>query len=725
MLEKISRTVIYIACGALIIIPFIVTDNLFFPYVTGKNLLFRIAVEVMLVCWIVLVIHDSKFIPRKSLLFTSFSLFVMWMLVATLLGDNVTRSFWSNFERMEGWVTLAHLLALFVVLIGFFQTKVQWRRLWYATTAAATVMSVWAIIERFSYSIAELDRISISFGNPTYLAGYILLHLGIVVWLWWSHRADSSSRFFSDWKSWVYMGISVLYLLTIWFAGSRGTVLGVMGGVGIFALLSALWSRERPQLRKSSIVILLVIALCVGGFFALKDTSVVQDNVMLSRFAEISLSEGTSGTRFTIWKMALDAGSDHIVTGWGQGNFINVFAEYFEPSLYGQEPWFDRTHNVFLDWFIAGGLLGFLGYLSLFVTSLILIWKSEMDFVEKALFTALLGAYAIHNSFVFDNITSYIPFILLLGFFHRRGVTYEQQESSTSSTQSSFISSAVLVVGVILIILFNRPIYVQAHSLLDGLRYVNAGEYEQAYAHFDAALTMHPTGRQEVREQLAQVMATLYRNGVDKEIFTEYVNRAQAELELEIADNPNNLRPYTYYVNTLQFKGENERALEVIDVMLEKSPQRQLTYFQKANIYEIQGEVDKALEVYGDAYHVDTSVGSVLVIYASSLIDNGRVAEAQELLREHFGTTVVVSQDLIKAYDDAGLYKETIPILEEQVRRDSHRLDVHIYLIAGLYKAGEYDRAIEVARSLERFSEVRDQIPAIIADIQSRELRVE
>jgi O-antigen ligase len=53
------------------------------------------------------------------------------------------------------------------------------------------------------------------------------------------------------------------------------------------------------------------------------------------------------------------------VFGWGQENFNYVFNKYYNPAMFDQEQWFDRAHNEFLDWLIAGGLPAFFLYISL------------------------------------------------------------------------------------------------------------------------------------------------------------------------------------------------------------------------------------------------------------------------------------------------------------------------------------------------------------------------
>jgi len=57
------------------------------------------------------------------------------------------------------------------------------------------------------------------------------------------------------------------------------------------------------------------------------------------------LQEGTTESRFIVWNMAWKGFEEHPVLGWGQESFNYVFNKYYNPKLYNQEQWFDRTHD--------------------------------------------------------------------------------------------------------------------------------------------------------------------------------------------------------------------------------------------------------------------------------------------------------------------------------------------------------------------------------------------
>ena len=114
----ITATARWITLGSLFLIPFLplyVANELFFPFITGKAFAFRVLVEIAAASFILLAILDKKYRPQFSWLLAVFGMFVGWMALANALGVHPEKAFWSNFERMDGWVTLVHVFVLFVV----------------------------------------------------------------------------------------------------------------------------------------------------------------------------------------------------------------------------------------------------------------------------------------------------------------------------------------------------------------------------------------------------------------------------------------------------------------------------------------------------------------------------------------------------------------------------------------------------------------------------------
>src|SRR3989338_6077616 len=116
------------ALSALFLIPLaplIVANGFFFPFITGKAFYFRTLVEIAFVAWAVLAVLDKEYRPRFSIIGLAVLAFVLWMFVADAFAINAHNAFWSNFERMEGWVLLAHLLGFFFATSAVLRREVK------------------------------------------------------------------------------------------------------------------------------------------------------------------------------------------------------------------------------------------------------------------------------------------------------------------------------------------------------------------------------------------------------------------------------------------------------------------------------------------------------------------------------------------------------------------------------------------------------------------------
>src|SRR3989344_3539067 len=159
-----------------LIIPFVISTSMFFPFITGKNFLFRILVELLFGVWVLLALKDPAYRPRFSWLFAALVLFVAWMGVATFFSIDPVKSFWSNFERMEGYVTILHLFLYFIAAFAILHAQKLWTRFFEYSVIASAAMGVYAICQ--AAGIIPVDqggvRLDGTLGNATYFAAYLL-----------------------------------------------------------------------------------------------------------------------------------------------------------------------------------------------------------------------------------------------------------------------------------------------------------------------------------------------------------------------------------------------------------------------------------------------------------------------------------------------------------------------------------------------------------------------
>ena len=450
-------------------IPFIISYTWYFPFITGKNFTFRILIEILFALACLLALKDPAYRPRFSWVSIGMLALLITSTLSTLLSVDPVKSFWSNFERMEGLVGLIHLVAWFYIASIVLTTEKLWNRFLQVSVLASAIMGGYVLLQLGG--IFAIDQGGIrtdgTFGNAIYLAVYMLFHIFFTLLLMVRER-----RYV--WMHILYGAAVILQTIGLYYAATRSATLGLLGGLLVSALWIIVFGKEYKRLRTWSFSVIAVVLILVAVFMVARQSHFVSTSPVLSRFASISTDETTIKSRFMIWGMASQGFMEHPIFGWGLDNFNFVFNKYYNPQMWQQEQWFDRAHNGYIDWAIAGGLLGLLAFLSLFVTALwTFIRSSAFSTPERAVLIGLLAAYAFHSFFVFDNLMSSVYFFLLLLMAHtasKRDVPRAMVMTRPVPDALYAIALPIIVVGVAVGGYFlNAPGIHTSSILIDGL----------------------------------------------------------------------------------------------------------------------------------------------------------------------------------------------------------------------------------------------------------------
>ncbi len=375
-MKNFAKYAIYTGLWAVLLIPFYVANTMFFPYITGKNFAFRIIVELIFAIWLYLAYIDEKYRPKFSWIVGAVSLFVLIMAIADLNAVAPMKAFMSNYERMDGWVTLIHLLMYVIVFGSFMKGEKIWNNFFKTSLAFSVIMIIPVIKE---WVTTGTGRVSVTLGNPIYVAIYFLFNFFLALILLnkelIKNKTDSFKAVFSNWFTYIYSIAAIICAYGIWRTGTRGVIIGLIGGLIVASIIILIFEKNNKLTKKVSIVIITASVIIFGLFFALKNTDFVKNNGVLSRFASLSLNSN-EGRRY-VWPMAIEGFQEKPLLGWGQDGFNYIFNKYYDARMYNQEQWFDRAHDMPLDMLVAGGILGLVSYLLIFVALIYLIWKNR------------------------------------------------------------------------------------------------------------------------------------------------------------------------------------------------------------------------------------------------------------------------------------------------------------------------------------------------------------
>ena len=710
-------------------IPFIIADgrvfpNFFFPYITGKNFAFRILVELMAGGYLLLALRDPKYRPRASWIFWAVAAFVAWMAVATLFSVDPIKSFWSNFERMEGYLTVLHLFVYFVVMGAVLATEDLWNRFLNTSIGVSAVMGFYALAQAlhlfgFAPSSQSGARADTSFGNATYLAVYMLFHIFLTLFM--LTRTRKSPLLQS-----LYGVALVLQFVALFLTETRGAQLGVIGGI-VVAALWVLWQAREPQwrfLRRSALGGLIAIAVLVGGFIAIRNTSFVRNSTALSRLASISLNDSTVRSRLIyIWPMALKGGLEKPVTGWGQENFNYVFNQNYQPGMWDQEQWFDRAHNQFLDWLIAGGVPAFLLYVSFFALAVwAIIRSSRLSAPEQGALLGLLAGYAFNNLFVFDNLISAAYFFALLAFVHglsRRELPGRLWLSRPMGEHGLAVAAPVVLAAIALGgWALNAPGMARANTLVSALQ-TSGQDAAAGLTGFKQALEVPtwpgtPLGYQEAVEQMFQVASAgvAPSTSVSPQLKQDYYTTTYDAAQALLAQRRGDARLELYFGSFLGSFGQNAEALAHLKTALELSPDKQQILYQLGLLYLQSGDAHSALAHLKKAFDEAPENDQARVFYAAGYYYAGDRAAGDALLTERWGTTAVDDPQLLTVYTNTKMYDRVIAIWQGRVAKSPNDPQTLLGLASAYFVSGDKQNTIATLQKIIQIN------PAAAAQVQ-------
>lgn len=719
--EKIFLWIIKIGLWLIPFLPLYVSYTMLFPFITGKNFAFRIIVEIIFALWAGIAFAKPEYRPRLSPLLKAATVFIVILFLADLFSPNPYRAFFSNYERMEGFMMIFHLYLYFLMLLGVFKTRRDWLIFFHSTLAASFLVSIIALLQKFGLRVSLQGgfRVDSTIGNPAYLAAYLIFHVWLAIYL-----------LYQFWRNWwlraVYVILFLFYALIIYFTATRGAILALIASSFIFAAsIIWLWPKIFPNTkrlaRKISAVVLAIFILVPLLLFVLRNSNFVVSNTVLQRLTSISLSDKTTQARFAIWGTSFKGVLDRPILGWGQENYYLIFQKYFNPKLYSSEPWFDRSHNIIFDWLVHAGLLGLLSYLAMIGSALWMIWRSLKISADRILpgliLVSVFLTHFLQNIFVFDNLNTYLLFFSFLAYsdfwsFQSGNTAIEEtQKKSRTSRQNS----ARFIIGflAILILVFGSGYFLHIKPILEAKILIQSLQLHQAKAPMDVligsfkkALSYNTFGDTEVREQLASIARGIPGNTIyTPEEQKQFVEFSIAELKKESSIPAKDVKHIIFLASVLDRSASlNPAYLQEAEVTvleaLRISPTKQMMYYELAQIYVMAGQFDKAIKTLEEASLLEPKdyqpiINIIIVAAASQKLDvvketslklNWKIIDQEALLR--LGTVYLNLRD----YNNAKKVYETL------VYDFPKKAEYHSKLSAILAELNEIDEAIGHAK---------------------------
>lgn len=709
-----KKVALWTALIPLFLIPFIplyIANDLFFPFITGKGFAFRVLVEIALAGYVLLALVDKRYRPRFSWTWILYAALTVWMFLANLLAVNAHKAFWSNYERMDGWVTLVHVFVFFVILGSVMTADRLWRKWWLFFLSGAALVSIYSLFQLAGMADIHQGgaRVDATLGNAAYLAVYMLFVTAVALW----QGLESKG-----WMRYLLLGFAFITAFILFTTETRGAVIGLAGAIGLGSLL---WMFEAGKKKTRLIAggVFLGLLVLVGAFFAFKDSTFIKSDPTLARISSISAADGS--TRFTLWSMALEGVAERPVFGWGQEGFNYVFQKHYRPELYAQEPWFDRAHNTYFDWVIAGGIPALLLFLALLASAVFALFQKGASRPERVMLIAALAAYAFQALFVFDNLWSYVPLAALLAAAHavssRPWAFFERLPELRDDSASTVATPAIAAIAIGVIWMVNVPSIAAASTLVSALGRAQQAPTEAATL-FKEAVTIGGFGTQEMSEQYMTFASGLKsRADVSAQDRGVVFKSALDNISTQVTRIPKDARLRVQYATGLRAAGDFQAALRESAVAVELSPKKQTILLERGFEYWEAGMAQEARDTFLAVYELNPSFKELAKYAAAGEIALGNKAAGDVLLIEAFGTTEVDSEILIVAYYQAKRFDDLIAALKRRVTADGS-LESYLRLSSAYVITGRSIEARVVAQeALSKHPEQATTITAFMAQI--------
>jgi len=596
--------------------------NLFFPYITGKAIYFRILIEIAFALTLILILKNINYLPKKhEYIFWSAILLILINLILIPFSLRPYLSFWGNAERMEGFWGLFHFVLWFLVLYIIFRIDPEFQKtIFYSLLIVHYLVS----LKEISQYLQGTIRPDSTFGNATFVGFFSVLV--IFISLYFLKGASNLEKLL------IFIAI-IFSIANIIISETRGSILAL----GIALPISLLYYFLTSNVKLTYKVLFLVTLIFLLIFFYYFINSEYAKYIPgIRRIYDTLRDPRTYMARYLAWGIFINAWKEKPILGYGLENSPIAYFKAFNPEIYNyEEVIFDRPHNKYIEILVTTGIVGaivwFLFILSIFWT----IFKNLEDRYSKAVFLGFILAYLGQNLTLFDIQASYIPFFLGLSLLAPKINSIKERKSYER------LSLVVLIYGLLGIgIIVNLIHFYFVYEIIKAIQ----APYPDGLEKFEKLISYNTQFIPEiavmtsryVEANIAKVRS-LYEVGRITQIYIKalekdpYDARIYNILTLHLSRVVNAER-----LSKLDYQNDLNLLYEIFRKYIELYPKYPDIQMQYASILQSLGETEKAKEILENLRIIYRDSTRIIYLLANLYYQIGDKEKALELLRENF-----------------------------------------------------------------------------------------
>ena len=331
--------------------------------------------------------------PDKWLLYPLIA-FISIATFSSFVGTDLSKSYWGNYYRQDGLLTLFHLMSFFLVLNLFWRKN--WFGLLFTTLAASSLLtSLWSLILGIRLYILNdkttpnwAGGIGGFFSQPNFLTGYLLITMPVFFYFF----VEAKNKTIKNLSIVALIIQSIAIILTLAWMG--------IIGLAVLALIAVIVFSKNSKIKLLSVAVTACAIIAILFFY----------NQSLATKGYSAESRPRIYTKIVLGSLKRP------IFGWGWANVDHTFEAVDYPIKYTNDIYVDKAHFELLEVLATTGFVGLSIYvtiLTILVVKLIKIQKNEGTAAKILLVIVLM--YMFHSQTNIMSIAEELIFWLILG----------------------------------------------------------------------------------------------------------------------------------------------------------------------------------------------------------------------------------------------------------------------------------------------------------------------
>jgi tetratricopeptide (TPR) repeat protein len=416
------------------------TTLLLFPNLLDTNGLPKL---IALIFGTIVLVTKIRIRFKKSLItFLPVLLALVYLISQIVVPNNLDKFLIGSYGRAGGFISLGIFVIIFMMVsMNENDLMITFRRVLYFTYICVLLFGLFQYFDLLPFRLTkEFNALSLSVGNPNFASALlgimISAHLVTLVF-------DKSA------KNWLSIAIFLAASIELILIKSLQGYLIV-----ILALICIISLKYRSIIKNihQSIRIIFAIVIFLTGISV----------YIFTPIGNWIYQNGSVHNRLAYWKLSFEIFRDHILLGVGIDNLRSYILQYRDLEMALQEGVFtipDRSHNVFIDHFVNGGVFAGLIWLT-FVVGIsyfaikIIRFQDEIDSNLIVLIIVWIG-YITQSFISVDHLS-----LTLIGFVSAGLINYKWIEiKSSGKIESKNRKESMYIRGLTLVFAFASFIY--------------------------------------------------------------------------------------------------------------------------------------------------------------------------------------------------------------------------------------------------------------------------